>query len=826
MTSEAVNIVDTLLEMEPYEYGEEQLKIVFYQALIHELQHHYNNNGHYRRFCEVKHFNPFEFKGSIENIPPVSVSVFKQLGEKLNSVPKEDLKLTLQSSATSGVPSTVLLDKITSRRQSKAMIKVMQDFIGKERKPFIVADIIPKPENIKLLGARYAAIGGYLNFASSSLFVLENSKEGFQFDAERFRIYLEKTNKDKGIILFGFTYILFSAILKYCKESKLQFKLPPQSKVIHIGGWKKLENEEVSKEDFNSLASEILGISKEDVIDVYGFTEQMGLNYPDCPCGCKHTPAYSKVIVRDPGSGIALEPGQTGVLSFLSPIPHSYPGNIVQTDDVGCIESAPCEYGRNGTRFKVLGRLKKAEIRGCGDILATKVYEHNLNPEQIPKSASMEIVFHQGKSLASTNDIDSLKTIIGNLNASKDWLNAQPIEALIGLISKVSKEWLYPDSDLGSLKNVGLGFLANWCSAEHLHRVATFGLRGNSGYMENFLPMMESKKQYLRANSRGLVCHWLAGNVQILGMFALIQSILTKNVNLLKISSRDDGAFFKLINSFKGHTYVTPGGFQISGNDLLDTISIIYFPHENVELGRLMSINANVRIAWGGAQAVQSVASYPKSYETEDVIFGPKISFSVIAKESLADERMAKKLARKVAVDISIFDQTGCASPHNLYIEENGEISPEAFCEILNSALKKVSFQIVKGHASTEELAAVHSIRGLYDFKGRVWGSPDLVWTILYDKDHELNDPIYSRVIVVHPVIHINDTLDFVNSNIQTIGIAAEGEKALTYANEATKRGVSRCPAIGKMLNFESPWDGIILMDRLVRWNTLGGPLV
>jgi hypothetical protein len=27
------------------------------------------------------------------------------------------------------------------------------------------------------------------------------------------------------------------------------------------------------------------------------------------------------------------------------------------------------------------------------------------------------------------------------------------------------------------------------------------------------------------------------------------------------------------------------------------------------------------------------------------------------------------------------------------------------------------------------------------------------------------------------------------------------------------------------MLNFEMPWDGIVLIDRLVRWNTLLGPL-
>jgi len=114
----------------------------------------------------------------------------------------------------------------------------------------------------------------------------------------------------------------------------------------------------------------------------------------------------------------------------------------------------------------------------------------------------------------------------------------------------------------------------------------------------------------------------------------------------------------------------------------------------------------------------------------------------------------------------------------------------------------------------------------LYDFKGKVWGNEDLTWTVLYDQNLTLNQPVYSRVIMVHPVNHINETLKFIDENIQTIGIGAKGIKALDYASQATSLGVSRCPELGKMLNFESPWDGIVLMERLVRWSTLGGPII
>ena len=69
------------------------------------------------------------------------------------------------------------------------------------------------------------------------------------------------------------------------------------------------------------------------------------------------------------------------------------------------------------------------------------------------------------------------------------------------------------------------------------------------------------------------------------------------------------------------------------------------------------------------------------------------------------------------------------------------------------------------------------------------------------------------------------DSLKHIDENTQTIGIAAPIEKALEFATEATRRGVMRLPLIGRMLNFEMPWDGIFLFDRLVKWNTYGGPL-
>lgn len=818
-----MNKTNELLSLAAYDHNEENEEL-FIQALQEELIFHYEHNEMYKRFCDRKDFNPYKPIKSLETIPPVAVSVFKDLGFRLGSVPKEELTLALQSSATSGVPSTVVLDKVTSKRQAKAMVKVISTFIGSERKPFLIMDIDPRSADRRLLGARFAAVTGYLKFASRTGYFLKADEKGVSyFDVESILQFVNELPTDQPVVVFGFTYILYQNVLKTIQQSNVKIQLPKGSKIIHIGGWKKLENEKVEKKLFNEQLAEAFGIEPVDVIDIYGFTEQMGLNYPDCECGCKHASSYVRVIVRDPITREILPDGKEGMLEFITPIPHSYPGNVVLTDDIGYIEPKSCPCGRSGQRFKIVGRMKKAEVRGCGDILSSKLTFQPKNNQGQVENTFLDVQYFKGNIEGSTG-YEQLQNIINQLKESQKWLVEQPIDALIGLMGKVAQKWLI-DPQYAFLKDKGLLFLTNWCSTSHLTQIAKQGLKGNLGYADTFCHFDNSEKHLLKANAHGLVCHWMAGNVQILGIFALVQCIMTKNVNLLKVAAKDNGVFSSLISAFEGVSYTNENGYTIHGDDLVKTIAIVYFSRHAQKLGDLMSKSANVRIAWGGKEAVETVANYPSMIDCETVIFGPKLSFAVIAKEELNTEQDAKKLARKVAVDVCVFDQAGCASPHNLFIESGGNISPERFCEILAESFPKTEIQIPKPIVSLEQISAIHSIRGVYDFKGKVWGSDSMSWSILYSEENELCKPVYSRVIMVHPVEHINDSLIHIEEYIQSIGIASPIEKAIDFANKATAKGVSRLPLIGRMLNFEMPWDGVFLIDRLVKWNTLFGPL-
>ena len=95
-------------------------------------------------------------------------------------------------------------------------------------------------------------------------------------------------------------------------------------------------------------------------------------------------------------------------------------------------------------------------------------------------------------------------------------------------------------------------------------------------------------------------------------------------------------------------------------------------------------------------------------------------------------------------------------------------------------------------------------------------------WTILINNEIKLEEPIESRTIFIKEVDSIMQIIPLITRKIQTIGCAINNkEKLLDFADQVTYKGVSRCVNLGQMQLFDSPWDGMLFMSRLVNWVTL-----
>lgn len=368
-------LYDELLSYKPFELLQNDKDKVLKKALKESLEHHFLNSNEYQKYCRKKNFFPPYDNFDYSDIPYFPVEIFKDL--HLISVPDNTLIRTLNSSATtSQVPSSISIDDITRKRQVKTLAWLLSDFMGKERTPFFIFDVDPRNSaSDKKMTARIAAIRGFLVAASQSEYFMNKSdQDELVIDLPKLIKYLTECEKQqKKIILFGFTYVLFSHVAKQLQKLKLSFNLS-NSLIFHIGGWKKLQNEAVTKSIFNATLSSIFGVSVNNIYDSYGFTEQLGIIYIDCDDGLKRCPLVSEIIIRDPNTMKQLPDGETGLVEFISPLPFSYPGCALLLDDIGRVVSRNSDSkGRIGTAFEILGRAERSEIRGCGDIMAENI---------------------------------------------------------------------------------------------------------------------------------------------------------------------------------------------------------------------------------------------------------------------------------------------------------------------------------------------------------------------------------------------------------------------------------------------------------------------
>ncbi len=95
--------------------------------------------------------------------------------------------------------------------------------------------------------------------------------------------------------------------------------------------------------------------------------ETPGLIFPETVDGYLAVPNFAHVIIRDPTTMEPVTDGTPGLIQILFPIPESYPGHSLLTEDIGLIDP---DIAENGQFLRILGRAPKAELRGCSDVLA------------------------------------------------------------------------------------------------------------------------------------------------------------------------------------------------------------------------------------------------------------------------------------------------------------------------------------------------------------------------------------------------------------------------------------------------------------------------
>ncbi len=344
---------------EPFSLNIKEKDELFLKALKELHQLHIDSCSDYKKVISIISKN---INSKIEDFPFLPVRLFKDF--ELISVDRSQIKKVMTSSGTSGtIPSKIFLDADTASRQTKVLTKILNSYIGNKRLPMLIIDSKSVLKNRNSFSARGAGILGFSMFGFDVHYALD---EDMNIDIPTIIDFINKYN-GRSILVFGFTFIVWEYFINKLKKENVKLNLL-NSILIHGGGWKKLIDKAVDNDTFKNNIFEWSGINR--IYNYYGLVEQTGSIFMECESGFLHSSIYSDIIIRRHKDFSVCNIEEEGIVQLISLLPISYPGHSILTEDLGVLIGIDnCSCGRKGKYFKINGRIKNAEVRGCSDTL-------------------------------------------------------------------------------------------------------------------------------------------------------------------------------------------------------------------------------------------------------------------------------------------------------------------------------------------------------------------------------------------------------------------------------------------------------------------------
>ena len=406
---------------------------------------------------------------------------------------------------------------------------------------------------------------------------------------------------------------------------------------------------------------------------------------------------------------------------------------------------------------------------------------------------------------------DSLLPIIESLNRQRSRLSEVPVDKLVALFDDFSGR-LPRDQRARSLE--GVTFLSAWLKRNNLQKLLELNLNGNPGYLDGFVA---ERTNHLAAKPQGLVAMWMAGNVPTLPMFSLVPALLAKNVCLVKLAYADSEGMDRLLG-----VLADCEADGLRGSDLLEAVAVVWFDYHRTELNEQMSLAADAKIIWGGDTAIKAITSLPRREHCGEIVFGPKYSIGVISRKRMEEDDNLENVVAAFVQDAAAFDQRACSAPQTIFVERNSRYTLRDVSEMFARRFATLPAKPDLDAYSTMCILNARAEWALDGARDVIASADGANWTVCMDREVSLKEAVQSRTVFLTEVESWQEVIPLLSPKVQTVGIALAGlDESRSFAEAATAAGVARCVRPGLMNNYESPWDGKLLISQLVRWVTL-----
>ena len=321
-----------------------------------------------------------------------------------------------------------------------------------------------------------------------------------------------------------------------------------------------------------------------------------------------------------------------------------------------------------------------------------------------------------------------------------------------------------------------------------------------------------------------VIGHICAGNILGLAAFEMVMDKLVDAATWIKVPSEEPvfGALYA-----KSLEEVDPS--------LAYTIAVLPFGSEKTFVQDFLFSQSDLVRATGGEQARRNLTTLAEKHHVALAGHWHKFSFITIAREYLTSAH-ASEIAELASLDVCAWDQQGCFSPQEIYVENGGIVSPKEFAGLLAKEMERTTRSLPKGTNSGK----MQVLDGYYQyFTKETMGEPVKIfpsknhqWLVIYDEGNPACEPSpLFRVIRVKPIADIMDIPEKVRplgSFLQTVGVAIPQDRLIAFADAMGQAGATNMRTISGMTLQKAwePWDGRFPLQELfehdgVHWTSI-----
>jgi hypothetical protein len=417
------------------------------------------------------------------------------------------------------------------------------------------------------------------------------------------------------------------------------------------------------------------------------------------------------------------------------------------------------------------------------------------------------------------------------------YLAARSTDGLVKILDEVADSWLQPHNsfrrlalELGPAQTgfsratleKGLDNFFRRLTRDNFHSLLQQEF-GDAKRLDKFVATSAEEKSNRAAMAIGpeFLVHIAAGNIPNPTLTSIILGLLTRSAQFVKCAS---GSSF-LPRMFAHSIYD-------ADPKLGACLEVAEWRGGSAGLEGALFAEADCVTATGSDETLAAIrAQLP--IKTRFLGYGHRVSFGFVAAEVLHGSR-AKKIVTAAADDVVAWNQLGCLSPHVIYVEAGGEVSPGRFAELLADELDKREQTEPRGELAAEHAAVIASRRGIYEVRAahspettQHWCSKNsTAWTVVYEADTRFQMSCLNRFIYVKAVSDLTAALhgaDEIRGKVSTVGVAAPEEKVNEIATRLARWGATRVCPLGQMQNPPLTWrhDGRLALGDLVIWTDL-----